>query len=209
MDNTEEPELIHAGRFLHFYRHPSGWEYVRRPAAVQGVTIIAATPERKLLLVEQYRFPLGKVCIELPAGLVGDTAAGDAPLAAARRELEEETGYTCDEVEILGTGTWLPGVTDELNTLCWAKGLRGPVDPTGADEVYMLSGVRGIEEEGEALHVYAVPLTIAETWLAAQRAAGKVVDLKVLLGLWFLILLPISLSPCPRLGEKGAFLRRF
>ena len=181
-----ESELLDAGRFLHFYRHSSGWEYVRRPAAVEGVTIIAATPERKLLLVEQFRIPVGRSVIELPAGLVGDTGADDAPLAAARRELAEETGYTCAEVEIIGAGTWLPGVTDERNTLCWARGLHGPADPTGADEVYALPDARGIEAEGEALRVYAVPLASARVWLAAQAAAGKVVDLKVYLGMLFL-----------------------
>ena len=183
---AQDAKLLHAGRFLHFYRHPGGWEYVRRPAAVEGVTIIASTPERKILLVEQFRIPLGRVCIELPAGLVGDGASSDSPLAAARRELEEETGYICDEVESIGTGTWLPGVTDELNTLCWARGLHGPADPTGADEVYALSGVRGIAEEGEALHVYAVPLVTAEAWLADQITAGKTVDLKVYLGILYL-----------------------
>lgn len=183
---THDAELIHAGRFLHFYRHSSGWEYVRRPASIQGVTIIAATPERKLLLVEQYRIPLGAPCIELPAGLVGDSVLGDSPLAAARRELEEETGYTCDAVEIIGSGTWLPGVTDELNTLCWAKGLHGPADPSGMDEVHALAGVQGVAEEGEALRVYAVPLATAESWISAQGAAGKVVDLKVYLGILFL-----------------------
>ncbi len=170
---------------MHFYVHPSGWEYVRRPVAVEGVTLIAATPEGKLLLVEQFRIPVGRLVIELPAGLVGDTA-GDTPLAAARRELMEETGYACDMVEIIGMGTWLPGVTDERNTLCWAKGLYGPADPTGADEVYALPGARGIEAEGEALRVYAVPLASARAWLAAQDTAGKVVDLKVYLGILFL-----------------------
>jgi len=183
---THDAKLIHAGRFLHFYRHFSGWEYVRRPASIQGVTIIAATPERKLLLVEQYRIPLGAPCIELPAGLVGDSALGDSPLAAARRELEEETGYTCDAVEIIGSGTWLPGVTDELNNLCWATGLHGPADPTGMEEVHALDGVQGIVAEGEALRVYAVPLSTAESWISAQGAAGKVVDLKVYLGILFL-----------------------
>jgi len=183
---AQDAKLLHAGRYLHFYRHSGGWEYVRRPAAVEGVTIIAATPERKLLLVEQYRVPLGAHCIELPAGLVGDTAAGDSPLAAARRELEEETGYTCDEVVSIGTGTWLPGVTDELNTLCWAKGLHGPADPSGMDEVHALMGVQGVAEEGEALRVYAVPLATAESWISAQGAAGKVVDLKVYLGILYL-----------------------
>ncbi len=180
-------ELLYAGRFLHFYRHSTGWEYVCRPTAVEGVTIVAATPQRKLLLVEQYRVPLGQLCIELPAGLVGDSVdGGDSPLAAARRELEEETGYTCEELEIIGAGTWLPGVTDERNTLCWAKDLHGPADPTGADEVHALTGERGIADEGESLRVYAVPLATAESWLAAQIAAGKVVDLKVHLGILFL-----------------------
>lgn len=181
-----EAKLVHAGKFLHFYVHPSGWEYVRRSQAIQGVTIVAATPERKIVLVEQVRIPVGKPVIELPAGLVGDSAAGDSPLEAARRELEEETGYTCDEVEVICAGTWLPGVTDEINTLCWAKGLHGPEDTTDPSEVFVPSAVRGIVAEGEAIRVYAVPLATAKTWLAAQIAAGKVVDLKVYLGILFL-----------------------
>jgi 8-oxo-dGTP pyrophosphatase MutT (NUDIX family) len=56
--------------------------------------ILAITPARDVILVEQFRVPLGRPCIELPAGLIGDddsSADEDASLAALR-ELEEETG---------------------------------------------------------------------------------------------------------------------
>src|SRR5580704_13589060 len=71
------------------------WEYAERKNVTGIVAIIAVTAEGKLLLVEQYRPPLGKTVIELPAGLAGDIAGqeGEAMVTAARRELLEETGY--------------------------------------------------------------------------------------------------------------------
>ena len=66
--------------------------------------VILAIDEGQVLLVEQYRVPLGKRCLELPAGLVGDhdDAADEDVLVAAGRELEEETGWRAEHLELMG-----------------------------------------------------------------------------------------------------------
>jgi ADP-ribose pyrophosphatase len=189
---THEQELspVYWGRHLHFYVHPSGWEFVRRPTARQGVTIVAATDRNKIVLVEQYRVPMGRAVIELPAGLVGDTCLNerDDLISAAKRELEEETGYACRDVEVICGGPLLPGLTDEINALCWAKGLtlRGAKDGQDDNQVYQHQTERGIASEGERIQVYDVPLATVEEWLQEQIGTGKVVDLKVYLGVFFL-----------------------
>jgi 8-oxo-dGTP pyrophosphatase MutT (NUDIX family) len=67
--------------------------------APEWVNVVALTPEGKALVVEQHRFGIGHPTIEIPAGLV---EPGEAPQQAARRELEEETGYTTSSWESLG-----------------------------------------------------------------------------------------------------------
>jgi len=63
------------------------------------VAILALTPEGRILLVRQYRPVTETVTLELPCGLVD---AGETPVAAAQRELLEETGYRADSLELLG-----------------------------------------------------------------------------------------------------------
>ena len=75
------------------------------------------------MLVEQYRVPLGRNCIELPAGLIGDETEGEDPLEAAGRELEEETGYRAAKLESLGEYYSSPGMVSESFTLVRASGL--------------------------------------------------------------------------------------
>lgn len=179
------------GRFLEFLEYKDErvtWEFVRRPRSIQGVTIVAATKKNKIVVVEQYRIPFGKLVIELPAGLVGDCDSNDAPEMAARRELREETGYACEEVETICAGALLPGLTDEINTLCWAKQLRASEfeDATDAAQVYVHEQSHGNEAESERIQVYDIPLAGAEAWLKNQQVRGKIVDLKVLLGVYFL-----------------------
>ena len=63
------------------------------------VNVVALTPEKKIVLVEQFRFGTGKVSLEVPAGVVDP---GESPIETARRELLEETGYRSDNWEPLG-----------------------------------------------------------------------------------------------------------
>ena len=97
-------KTLYAGRWLRLVAD-GHWEYVTRNRDVEAVAIVAVTDDRQLLLVEQFRIPLGRICIELPAGLVGDDPGheGEGLDIAASRELLEETGYqagkmTCSAV---------------------------------------------------------------------------------------------------------------
>ena len=88
------------GKYLRIVRE-GRWEYVERCGGVHAVVIIAEH-EGKMILVEQVRVPLGnRKCIELPAGLVGDEDDKGVEETAVK-ELEEETGFTADRIEIIG-----------------------------------------------------------------------------------------------------------
>ncbi len=76
------------------------------------VNVVAVTPERKVVVVRQFRFGIGKITTEVPAGLVD---AGEAHKQAALRELVEETGYTTDNWRYLGMAEGNPAF---LNNLC-------------------------------------------------------------------------------------------
>src|SRR5262245_57499864 len=99
--NEMSPETITVWEGKHLRVRQSGrWEYVERTKSLGGVVIVAVTDDHKLLLVEQYRVPMAKAVIELPAGLAGDVEGSETEelVAAARRELLEETGYEASEM---------------------------------------------------------------------------------------------------------------
>ncbi|MFQ5655042.1 MAG: NUDIX hydrolase [Planctomycetota bacterium] len=75
------------------------------------VNVIPLTPERRLVVVRQYRFGSGRITAEIPGGMVD---AGEDSGAAARRELEEETGYTSDRWSYLGCVEVNPSFHDNL-----------------------------------------------------------------------------------------------
>ena len=88
---AEEPEqVVWQGRFI-AAKTRGKWEYVSRARGIHAAVILAVD-DGHVLLVEQYRVPIGAHCLELPAGLVGDECEREAEEAAAIRELEEETG---------------------------------------------------------------------------------------------------------------------
>lgn len=153
------------GKFLEV-RQDGTWEYAARTRDIRAAVIVAVE-DGHVLLVEQYRVPLERRCLELPAGLVGDKAAGESALASAARELEEETGYRAAHVESLGDYVSSPGMTSEAFTLVRASGLT-QIGPGG--------GV-----DGEDIVVHRVPLAEISAFVAGKRAAGVAIDVKLLL----------------------------
>ena len=113
------------GRFI-TVKQQGTWEYVSRSRGIHAAVILAiddAPDGRHVILVEQFRVPMGKNCIELPAGLVGDDTAGEATDLAAARELEEEAGYTAAHWRNVGEFYSSPGMVSESFTLMLATGL--------------------------------------------------------------------------------------
>jgi ADP-ribose pyrophosphatase len=86
-----------------------------------GVVIFALKDEDTILLVKQFRYPIKKVCFELPAGKL---EKGEDPDLAAKRELEEETGYKAKNWSSLGLIYTSPGFSDETLHLYKAKNLE-------------------------------------------------------------------------------------
>ncbi|OYX38314.1 MULTISPECIES: NUDIX hydrolase [unclassified Sphingomonas] len=153
------------GRFL-TVKLDGTWEYVSRARGIQAAVIVAID-DGHVILVEQFRVPLGKRCLELPAGLVGDETNGEAVEIAAARELEEETGYRADRIEPIGFFHSSPGMVSEGFTLVRAHGLTR-VGPGGGDA-------------GEDITVHRVALSALPDFVAAKRAEGVAMDVKLLL----------------------------
>jgi ADP-ribose pyrophosphatase len=167
------PRILAEGRFLRLLAG-SGWEWVERVNASGAAVIAAVTEDRQLVLVEQYRVPMGQRVIDLPAGLVGDEPGGaDEPMIeAARRELFEETGYEADQLRRVVSGPASPGLTTEVYTLFLALGARH----VG----------RGGGVASERIQVHVVPLAEVEAWLDRRREEGMMIDPKIYLGLYFI-----------------------
>ncbi len=160
------------GRYLSLLER-DGWEFASRSNASGVVVIIAVTDDREIVLVEQYRKPVRANVIELPAGLVGDLDdPHESELDAARRELEEETGYAAADLRILMACPSSAGMSDEVITFVLATGLER-VGPGGGDP-------------SEEIEVTVVPIEEASEWLARQQAAGKPMDPKIYAALYWL-----------------------
>ena len=162
-----------SGRFLDLVQE-GHWEYAHRSNATGAAIILAVTNDRKIVLVEQYRIPVHARTIELPAGIIGDEPeAGDESHAdAARRELEEETGYAAQKMVALTTSPASSGVTSEIVTLFHASGL----EKVGAG-----GGVAH-----EEITVHEIPLDQVDQWLSEQATAGRLIDSKIYASLYFL-----------------------
>lgn len=168
-----QAEVLFRGQHLQLLSR-NGWEMCERVNTTGVVTIVAVTADRRLLLTEQFRPPLRRRVIEMPAGLAGDISGqeNEGLAVAARRELLEETGYECERMDFLAEGPSSSGLTSEIITFFRATGLRW-VGPGGGD---------GTED----IQLHSIPLSWIRGWLRERETAGILVDPKVYAGLYFL-----------------------
>jgi ADP-ribose pyrophosphatase len=161
----EPEEIMWQGRFITAKRRGK-WEYVSRARGIKAAVILAVE-DGHVLLVEQFRVPLAANCIELPAGLIGDHDEGEDALTSAGRELEEETGYRADKLEIIGEFFSSPGMVSESFTLVRAGNLTRTGEGGGVD--------------GENIIVHRVALSGLPAFVQTKRTEGCVIDVKLLM----------------------------
>jgi ADP-ribose pyrophosphatase len=168
-DLTETPldgEQVFDGRLLKVYRDrvrlPDGAtavrEYIRHPGAV---AIVALFDDGRVLLERQFRYPLRRTFIEIPAGKL---EPGEDHLVTGKRELLEETGYVAREWRKLGHIHNAIGYSDELIEIWLARGLERREQRLA---------------EGEFLEVFTLPLAEAQ----AMARDGRITDVKTVTGL--------------------------
>ena len=104
-------------------RERDGWEFVERKKGKSAAVVVARKDDSKIVLVGQYRRPVDAQVIDFAAGLIGDEGNDDAE-KTARKELEEETGYRCKNLQRLTTAPTSPGITSETVTFFLATGLE-------------------------------------------------------------------------------------
>ena len=162
-------ELAYDGNFLKVSRDrvtlPDGKitqrEFIRHPGAV---VILALFDDGRVLLERQYRYPNDQVFIEFPAGKIDP---GEASLACAKRELEEETGYTATDWHYVCTIHNAIAYSDEHLDLFLARGL------TAGDAKL---------DDGEFLETFTA--TIPEMLEMVKR--GEITDVKTVIGTFWL-----------------------
>ncbi|MBL1225326.1 NUDIX domain-containing protein [Enterococcus sp. BWR-S5] len=145
-------------------------ELVFHPGAV---AIIPITAEDKLMMVKQFRKPLEKVILEIPAGKIdpGETI----PIETARRELEEETGYRAHVLEPVAEMYVSPGFANELLHIFYAEGLTKVENPLAQDE-------------DEVLELYELTLEEAKQ----EIKSGLICDAKTLFAVQYWELMKLS-----------------
>ncbi|GEN91240.1 ADP-ribose pyrophosphatase [Tetragenococcus koreensis] len=142
-----------------------------------GVGIIALTPENKMVFVRQFRKPLEKVILEIPAGKI-DPGENSHPEVTGKRELEEETGYKCDSMTYLSSMYLSPGFSDEMLYIYLANNIEKAAHPKAQDEDELLELYELTLDEAEqavkeqticdAKTIYAI------TWWKLLIAQGSV-----------------------------------
>ena len=172
-DSQSGCTTIAAGRHLRLLTTDS-WEFAQRVTPSGVVCVVAVTKENWLLLVEQFRPPVNRNVIELPAGLAGDLHDDpDETLeSAARRELLEETGYEAGNWTRLCDVASSAGLTDEIVTIFRADAVRRVGEGGGVD--------------GEEIIVHEIAVNGLLDWLSAADRGTRLVDSRVYAALAFI-----------------------
>lgn len=169
MHDDAPAEVMWAGRFIRAMKK-GRWEYASRTDDIRAVVIIAEH-EGRVILIDQPRIAVGGRCVELPAGLVGDTDANATVESTAVKELEEETGYTAGRIERLGDFHASPGMLSESFTLVRAHDVRR-IGEGGGDEY-------------EDINVHLVARDDIPAFVRRKRDDGFAIDVKLLIFLNF------------------------
>jgi ADP-ribose pyrophosphatase len=164
-DENAPVQTMWGGRYISALKR-GRWEYVSRTGSTNAVVILAEH-DGKVILIEQYRVPVGGRCLELPAGLVGDEDEHATVEETAVNELEEETGFTCERVERLGEFHSSPAMVAESFRLVRAVGVRRIGEGGG--------------NEHEDITVHLVAREDIPSFIQQRRDAGTAVDVKLLL----------------------------
>ncbi|MDR0588398.1 MAG: NUDIX hydrolase [Burkholderiales bacterium] len=167
-ETTQQSEPVFDGSLLHVRRdtvllpnqRTTTREYIVHPGAS---VIVPLLEDGKLLLEQQYRYPIQRIIIEFPAGKID---AGESPLAAAQRELTEETGWVAQSWDFLGSISPVPAYSDEW-IHCFAA------------EHMTRQHTRLDEDEA----IVCIALTPEE--VAAKIASGEIVDAKTICAFHF------------------------
>jgi ADP-ribose pyrophosphatase len=168
VENELSSEPVFDGKLLHVRRDlvrlPDGQEAVREHILHPGAVMIIPLLENGNLVMErQYRYPLRRVFLELPAGKID---AGEDPLRTAQRELLEETGYVAAEWKYLGCTHPVISYSNEQIDIYLARGLSMRQQKL---------------DSGEFLEVLEVSLAMA----IDKIKSGEITDAKTLAGLFW------------------------
>jgi len=160
------------GNFVRLVRD-GRWEYAERNNCQGVVAVIAVTAEDQLILTEQHRPAVGKIVIDIAAGLSGDEPGqqGEALALSAQRELLEETGYVAKKLVHLADCPSSPGLTNEIVSYFFARQVRQVGDGGGVSH--------------EQIIVHTPAIATISRWLKRQVKQGKLIDPKVYAALYF------------------------
>ena len=161
-------EVLHRGKVFNTkvdqIEYNSGNKAVREVAEHPGgAVVVPVTSNGKIIMVTQYRFPVDKILLELPAGKLGK---GENPLHCASRELEEETGYKSENVKEIGSIYTTPGYSSEKLWIYLAKDLK--------------QGNHNREEGEYGMEV----LELSMKEIEAKIVEGEIVDGKTICGIF-------------------------
>lgn len=125
-EKTVSKEMVYKGNILNLRVDQvvlPGGKTVRREVVEHGgaVAVVALDEDSRLLMVRQYRYPVGRVLLEVPAGMIEE---GEEPAVCAARELAEETGCRARELKMLFSFYSTPGFTTEKLYVFLARGLK-------------------------------------------------------------------------------------
>ncbi|WP_106396177.1 NUDIX hydrolase [Enterococcus timonensis] len=171
-EKTIKRETIFKGKMIDLYLDtvalPAGGTATRELVFHPGaVAIVAINDEDRIILVKQFRKPVEQILLEIPAGKIDDRDH-DSPEETALRELEEETGFTTDHLELVSAGFMSPGFSNERLWIYFTDRLQKVEHPRPQDD-----------DEVLAVSTYSLEEILE------LMAAGEIVDAKTVIGLQY------------------------